>query len=102
MDGEDRAFLFQLLRYAAALSAMFVGYGLIQPLLSLYTSSFVGASYLLVGALVSTIGLVKAGLGPVSGFMSDRFGRKRMAALGAVSVSLSILEVFKEEHGLPI
>jgi MFS family permease len=93
MDGEDRAFLFQLLRYAAALSTMFVGYGLIQPLLSLYTSSFVGASYLLVGALVSTIGLVKAGLGPVSGFMSDRFGRKRMAALGAVSVSLSILVI---------
>ncbi len=93
MDGEDRAFLFQLLRYAAALSTMFVGYGLIQPLLSLYTSSFVGASYLLVGALVSTIGLVKAGLGPVSGFMSDRYGRKRMAALGAVSVSLSILVI---------
>ncbi len=93
MDGEDKAFLFQLLRYAAALSTMFVGYGLIQPLLSLYTSSFVGASYLLVGALVSTIGLVKAGLGPVSGFMSDKYGRKKMAALGAVSVSLSILVI---------
>ncbi|MFH0850837.1 MAG: MFS transporter [Candidatus Bathyarchaeota archaeon] len=91
MDAGDRAFIFQVLRYAAALSSMFMGYGLIQPLLSLYTSSFVGASYLLVGALVSTIGLVKAGMGPVSGFMSDRYGRKRMATLGALSVSLSIL-----------
>jgi len=93
MDAGDRAFIFQVLRYAAAPSSMFMGYGLIQPLLSLYTSSFVGASYLLVGALVSTIGLVKAGMGPVSGFMSDRYGRKRMAALGALSVSLSILIV---------
>jgi len=93
MDAVDRAFIFQVLRYAAALSSMFIGYGLIQPLLSLYTSSFVGASYLLVGALVSTIGLVKAGMGPVSGFMSDRYGRKKMAALGALSVSLSILTV---------
>ena len=93
MDAGDRAFIFQVLRYAAALSSMFMGYGLIQPLLSLYTSSFVGASYLLVGALVSTIGLVKAGMGPVSGFMSDRYGRKRMATLGALSVSLSILIV---------
>ena len=91
MGGDDRSFLFTVLRYTAALSTMFVGYGLIQPLLSLYTSGFVGASYLLVGALVSTIGLVKAGMGPVSGFLSDRYGRKRMAALGAVSVSLSIL-----------
>ena len=93
MGGDGRSFLFTVLRYAAALSTMFVGYGLIQPLLSLYTSGFVGASYLLVGALVSTIGLVKAGMGPVSGFLSDRYGRKRMAALGAVSVSLSILTV---------
>lgn len=93
MDAGYRAFIFQVLRYATALSSMFMGYGLIQPLLSLYTSSFVGASYLLVGALVSTIGLIKAGMGPVSGFMSDRYGRKRMAALGALSVSLSILIV---------
>ncbi|MFH2111060.1 MAG: MFS transporter [Candidatus Bathyarchaeota archaeon] len=93
MDADDRVFIFQVLRYAAALSFMFMGYGLIQPLLSLYTSSFVGASYLLVGALVSIIGLVKAGMGPVSGFMSDRYGRKRMATLGALSVSLSILIV---------
>jgi MFS family permease len=93
MGAGDRAFVLQVLRHAAALASMFVGYGLIQPLLSLYTSGFVGASYLLVGALVSTIGLVKAGMGPVSGFMSDRYGRRRMAALGALSVSLSIVVI---------
>ena len=93
MNADDRAFIFQVLRYAAALSSIFIGYGLIQPLLSLYTSSFVGASYLLVGVLVSIIGLVKAVMGPVSGFMSDRYGRKRMATLGALCVSISILIV---------
>jgi MFS family permease len=93
MGTGDRVFIYEALRYAAALSSMFIGYGLIQPLLSLYTSSFVGASYLLVGAMVSTIGLVKAGMGPVSGFMSDTYGRKRIATVGALSVSLSILIV---------
>ena len=67
MRVEDRRFLGQVLRFAAALSSMFIGYGLIQPLISLYASGFVGTSYLLVGALMSTIGLVKAGMGPVSG-----------------------------------
>jgi len=93
MDALDRAFFFKITRYATALSSMFIGYGLIQPLLSLYTSSFVGTSYLLIGGIVSTIGLVKAGIGPMSGFMSDRYGRKKMAAMGAFSVSLSILTV---------
>ena len=93
MTNEDRAFVLQTLRYAVALSSMFIGYGLIQPLLSLYTSTFVGSSYLLVGTMVSIIGLVKASMGPISGFMSDKFGRKRMASLGALSISLSILVI---------
>ncbi len=90
MNEEDHVFVGRVARYAAALSFMFIGYGLIQPLLSLYTSEFVGASYLLVGALMSTIGLVKASMGPVSGFLSDRYGRKRMASLGAVSMAASL------------
>lgn len=93
MNEEDRVFIGRVARYAAALSSMFIGYGLIQPLLSLYTSEFVGTSYLLVGALMSTIGLVKASMGPVSGFLSDRYGRKRMSSLGAVSMAASLLVV---------
>jgi MFS transporter, DHA1 family, multidrug resistance protein len=90
MDEADKKFIFQSLRYATALSSMFIGYGLIQPLLSLYTSSFVGVSYLFVGAMVSIIGLVKASMGPISGFLSDRFGRKKMASLGAICIFFSI------------
>jgi MFS family permease len=93
LNEEDRVFMGRVARYAAALSSMFIGYGLIQPLLSLYTSEFVGTSYLLVGALMSTIGLVKASMGPVSGFLSDRYGRKRMSSLGAVSMAASLLVV---------
>ena len=88
---EDRMFLSQVLRFAAALSSMFIGYGLIQPLLSLYTTSFVGTSYLLVGVLISTIGLVKAGMGPVSGFLSDTYGRKRFASIGALSITAGLM-----------
>ncbi len=88
---EDRMFLSQVLRFAAALSSMFIGYGLIQPLLSLYTTGFVGTSYLLVGVLISTIGLVKAGMGPVSGFLSDTYGRKRFASIGALSITAGLM-----------
>ena len=93
MNEEGHVFIGRVARYAAALSSMFIGYGLIQPLLSLYTSEFVGTSYLLVGILMSTIGLVKASMGPVSGFLSDRYGRKRMSSLGAVSMAASLLVV---------
>ena len=72
------------------MSAMFIGYGLIQPLISLYTTSFVGASYLLVGVMISSIGLVKAAMGPVSGFLSDTYGRKRFASAGAASIAVSL------------
>jgi MFS family permease len=92
--GEDHgAFLGQAARFAAALSLMFIGYGLIQPVISLYTSDFVGASYLLVGALISTIGLVKAAMGPVSGFLSDTYGRRRFALAGAASIAVSMATV---------
>jgi MFS family permease len=78
----------------AALFATFIGYGMIQPLLSLHTSGFVGTSYLLVGVLISTIGLVKAGLGPVSGFLSDVHGRKRLASVGAATIAVSLAVVY--------
>jgi len=90
----NRGFLARVAAYLAALFAMFVGYGMIQPLLSLHTSGFVGASYLLVGVIISTIGLVKAGLGPVSGFLSDRHGRKMLGAVGAAMIALSLAVVW--------
>jgi len=93
MGEGDRAFLGQIVRFAAALSTMFIGYGLIQPLISLYTTSFVGASYLMVGAMISSIGLVKAAMGPVSGFLSDTYGRKMFALAGAVSIAVSLMIV---------
>lgn len=80
--------------YLAALSATFIGYGMIQPLLSLHTSGFVGISYLMVGVLISTIGLVKAGLGPVSGFLSDVHGRKKLATIGAGAIAASMALVY--------
>jgi len=80
--------------YLVALSATFIGYGMIQPLLSLHTSGFVGTSYLMVGVLISTIGLVKAGLGPVSGFLSDVHGRKKLATIGAGAIAASMALVY--------
>ena len=88
------SFVMRVAGYSAALSATFVGYGLIQPLLSLHTSSFVGSSYLLVGTLISTIGLVKAGFGPVSGFLSDVHGRRKLATIGSVVISASMAMVY--------
>ena len=90
MRVDDRTFLGQAIRFAAALSLMFIGYGLIQPIISLYTTSFVGTSYLMVGVLISSIGLVKAAMGPVSGFLSDTYGRKRFASAGAISIAVSL------------
>jgi MFS family permease len=87
-------FFLRVAGYMAALFAIFIGYGMIQPLLALHTSGFVGTSYLLVGVLISTIGLVKAGLGPVSGFLSDVHGRKRLAMVGAATIALSLAIVY--------
>ncbi len=92
--GGDLGLILRVATHLAALSATFVGYGMIQPLLSLHTSRFVGSSYLLVGVLISTIGLVKAGLGPVSGFLSDVHGRKRLAAVGAATIATSLAVVY--------
>jgi MFS family permease len=81
------------MRYASALSTMFIGYGLINPLLSLYVSDFVGTTYLYVGAVMSITGLMKASMGPIGGFLSDKHGRKRMASLGALFISISLLVI---------
>jgi MFS family permease len=91
---DNYVFISRVWGYLVALSAIFIGFGMVQPLLSIYTSGFVGASYLLVGALVSTIGLVKASLGPVSGFLSDVHGRKRLATVGAASIVVSMVLVY--------
>jgi MFS family permease len=87
-------FIIRVAGYMAALFATFIGYGMIQPLLSLHTSGFVGTSYLLVGVLISMIGLVKAGFGPVSGFLSDVHGRKKLATIGAGAIAASMALVF--------
>ena len=92
--GGGLGFFFRVAGYMAALFATFIGYGMIQPLLALHTSGFVGTSYLLVGVLISTIGLVKAGLGPVSGFLSDVHGRKRLATVGAATIAVSLAVVY--------
>ncbi len=83
-------FVWRVAGYMAALFATFVGYGMIQPLLSLHTSTFVGTSYMLVGLLISMIGLIKAGFGPVSGFLSDVYGRKKLATIGACAIAGSM------------
>jgi MFS family permease len=44
----------------------------------------------MVGVLISSIGLVKAAMGPVSGFLSDTYGRKRFALIGAMSIAVSL------------
>jgi len=72
----------------------FIGYGMISPLISLHTSGFVGTSYLLVGLIVSMIGLIKACFGPVSGFLSDVYGRKRLATMGAGAIAASMFLVY--------
>jgi MFS family permease len=87
-------FVARVAGYMAALAMTFIGYGMIAPLISLHTSGFVGTSYLLVGMIVSLTGLIKAGFGPVSGFLSDTYGRKRLATIGASSIAVSMLIVF--------
>ncbi|HIH87749.1 TPA: MFS transporter, partial [Candidatus Bathyarchaeota archaeon] len=87
-------FVTRVAGYMAALFATFVGYGMIQPLLSLHTSTFVGTSYMLVGLLISMIGLIKAGFGPVSGFLSDVHGRKRLATIGGGAIAASMAVVW--------
>lgn len=87
-------FVARVAGYMAALAMTFIGYGMISPLISLHTSGFVGTSYLLVGMIVSMIGLIKACFGPVSGFLSDVYGRKKLATMGAASIAASMLLVF--------
>jgi MFS family permease len=87
-------FVLRVAGYMAALFTTFIGYGMIQPLLSLHTSGFVGTSYLLVGVLISMIGLVKAGFGPISGFLSDVHGRKKLATIGAGALAVSLALVY--------
>jgi MFS family permease len=72
------------------LSTCFVSYGLIQPLLSLYTADFVGMSVLATGFLISSIGIAKAAMDPVSGFSSDRYGRKRISCMGALALAIGL------------
>ncbi|MFQ6076227.1 MAG: MFS transporter [Candidatus Bathyarchaeia archaeon] len=88
---EESGFIKQVLRFAVVLASYFIGYGLVQPIMSLYTAGFVGTSYLMVGTLISTIGLVKASMDPVSGFLSDMYGRKRVASVGALTMAVGML-----------
>jgi MFS family permease len=44
--------------------------------------------------IVSMTGLIKAGFGPVSGFLSDTYGRKKLATIGASSIAVSMLLVY--------
>jgi len=78
-------------RIALTLSTCFVSYGLIQPLLSLYAADFVGMSVFVTGLLVSSIGVTKAAMDPVSGFSSDRYGRKKVSSVGALALTIGLL-----------
>jgi MFS family permease len=88
---EDQGLIRKILPFSIALSFFFVGYGLIQPVQSLYTAGFVGTSYLLVGVLISVTGLVKAFMNPVTGFVSDSHGRKKLYSVGAIAIASGML-----------
>jgi len=78
-------------RIALTLSTCFMSYGLIQPLLSLYTADFVGMSVFVTGLLISSMGVAKAAMDPVSGFSSDRYGRKKVSSVGALALTMGLI-----------
>lgn len=75
-------------RAAGALAGIFsmrmLGLFMLLPVLSLYAEEFEGATPMLMGVALGVYGLTQALLQIPFGILSDRFGRKRIIAMGLV------------------
>jgi MFS family permease len=81
---EKRAMLSLALVYAMRMVGLFM----ILPVFSLYAQDYAGATPLLVGLAIGVYGLTQGLFQLPFGFLSDRFGRKRMIVIGLVLFAL--------------
>ena len=69
---------------AGIFSMRMLGLFMLLPVLSLYAEEFEGATPMLMGVALGVYGLTQALLQIPFGMLSDRFGRKRIIAMGLV------------------
>ena len=67
-----------------------IGLFMILPVFSLYANDYAGATPLLIGLAIGIYGLTQGLFQLPFGFLSDRFGRKRMILLGLVLFCLML------------
>src|SRR5262245_51194105 len=65
-----------------------IGFGIVLPLLPIYSQSF-GASSLVVGAIFTSFSLMQFLFAPVWGRLSDRIGRRPVLLVSTLGSSLS-------------
>ncbi|MDN6179751.1 MAG: MFS transporter [Halomonas subglaciescola] len=73
---------------AGLYASRMLGLFMVLPVLALYADGLAGATPLLVGLALGIYGLTQACLQIPFGLMSDRFGRKRIIAIGLVLFAL--------------
>lgn len=84
MPSERRAISGLAGLYASRMLGLFM----VLPVLAIYADDLAGSTPLLVGVALGIYGLTQACLQIPFGLMSDRFGRKRMIAIGLVLFAL--------------
>ncbi|MCB8888476.1 MFS transporter [Vreelandella malpeensis] len=73
---------------AGLYASRMLGLFMVLPVLALYADALHGATPLLIGVALGVYGLTQAALQIPFGLLSDRFGRKRIIALGLVVFAL--------------
>lgn len=77
------------LRWLALVTfAIYLGWGIVNPVLPLYAAGF-GVGSLAVGVLVASFSVTSFGFDLYGGRLSDRYGARRMACGGALLVAAS-------------
>jgi DHA1 family multidrug resistance protein-like MFS transporter len=84
--GEAQSGRGPLLWLALVTFAIYLGYGLVSPVLPLYAESF-GVGSLAVGVLVASYSVTSFAFDLYGGRLSDRYGARRMACGGALLVA---------------
>jgi len=73
---------------AGLYASRMLGLFMVLPVLALYADELAGATPLLIGVALGIYGLTQACLQIPFGWLSDRFGRKRMIAIGLILFGL--------------
>lgn len=85
---------------AGLYASRMLGLFMVLPVLALYADALHGATPLLIGVALGVYGLTQAALQIPFGLLSDRFGRKRIIALGLVVFALgSIVAALADSIG---